>query len=147
MGPSRGINLSDIETEGDNDRRRYNVDVKRRLFSATDNTFFAAGMGWERLRLDNGQSSQGIRLSLEGHIGVAGIARVYGESIWLPSLEDADGYEDLSGMEFETGVVFDPLPFISIRAGYRRLKLDYSFAGSDADNTSQGILIGTGIHW
>ena len=148
-GVRGGFNLSDIETEGLEDRRRFKLDVKRRLISPTDNTFLAAGMGWERLRLENGESSQGVRLSLEGRVGLGGVATLYGESIWLPGLDNTDSYSDVSGVEFETGVVFDPLPFLSIRAGYRKFKLDYSLTGggSDGDSSSQGVLLGAGIHW
>lgn len=142
------LNLSDIENDQFEDRRRYKLDLKRRLISPTDNTFLAAGLGWENLTLETGEDSQGIRLSLEGRVGLIGIASLYGESIWLPSLDDTNEYNDLSGLEFETGIVFNPLPFISIRAGYRQFKLDYSLSsGSDGNSTSKGFLIGTGIHW
>lgn len=147
-GVRGGLSLSDIDDSQLEDRHRFNFDVKRRLISPTDNTFIAAGLGWENLRLENGENSQGVRLSLEGRLGLGGFATLYGESILLPNLDDADGYRDLSATEFEAGVVFDPLPFVSIRAGYRQFELDYNLSsGRSGESSSQGIIIGTGIHW
>lgn len=142
-----GITLSDIEAEEFGDPRRYHIDVKRRLISPTDNTFLAAGAGWENLDLENGESSNGVRLSLEGRVGLGGFATLYGESVWMPRLSSVNGLEDLSGREFETGLVFDPFPFLSIRAGYRRFKLDFDLTDGSGQSTSQGIVIGAGIHW
>ncbi|MEE9447483.1 MAG: hypothetical protein V3V09_05960 [Arenicellales bacterium] len=148
-GISAGANLSDIDTADFEDPRRFNLDIKRRLISPTDNTFIAAGLGWESLNLATGESSSGLRLSLEGRFGLAGIAAIYGESVWMPSLSAVDQREDLSGIEFETGVVFNPLPFVSVRAAYRHFKLDYRLSNEDGNgqSTAKGFLIGTGIHW
>lgn len=146
-GVEGGIDLTDIDAEELENPERYHVDLKRRLFSATDNTFIAAGAGWEHLGLESGESSNGVRLSLEGRFGFAGFATLYGESIWMPYLSSVNGLDSLSGVEFETGIVFDPLPFWSIRAGYRRFKLDFDLDSGKGDSTSQGIVLGTGIHW
>ena len=148
-GIKGGIDLTDIDADADEleDPERYHIDLKRRLFSPTDNTFFAAGVGWENLGLESGETSNGIRLSLEGRFGFAGFATFYGESIWMPRLSSVNGLEGLSGVEFETGVVFDPLPFWSIRAGYRRFELDFDLDSGKGESTSQGIVLGTGLHW
>lgn len=146
-GIQGGIDLTDIDAPQFDDPKRVSFDIKRRLFSPTDNTFLAAGLGWESLGLENGETSEGIRLSLEGRMGLAGVATLYGESVWMPKFDSVKGLDDISGLEFETGVVFNPFPFLSIRAGYRRFKLDYNLSGGSGNTTSQGLVIGTGIHW
>ncbi len=66
----------------------------------------------------------------------------------MPGLIKSRGVESLTGLEFESGVVLNPLPYLSIRAAYRRLNLDYTLTGGAGDHlTTEGIVIGTGIHW
>ncbi len=142
-----GLYLTDIDAPQFDDPRRISLDVKRRFLSPTDNTFVAAGLGWENLGLESGETSNGIRLSLEGRFGLGGIATLYGESIWMPSFSSVNGLSNVSGIEFETGVVFDPFPFLSVRAGYRRFRLNYDLNNDSGNSISQGLLIGAGIHW
>lgn len=126
---------------------RYNVDLQRRIFSLTDNTFLAAGLGWENLDLAGQSASDGLRLSLDASFGLVGVATLYGHSIWMPKLGSAADFSEVSGLEIEAGVVFNPFPFISVRAGYRRFTLDYNLLGERSNTVSQGLVIGTGIHW
>lgn len=133
--------------DGLRDEQRFSLDIKRRLISPTDNTFFAAGVGWENIRLDTGDSSNGIRLSLDGRVGLAGIVSLYGRAAWLPALSDAGRFSGMSGRELETGVVLDPLPFISLRAGYRSFNLDYEGSNGDGYSRANGVILGAGIHW
>ncbi len=138
---------ADLEQGDLQDRRRFSLDLKRRLISPTENTFLAAGVGWENIQMETGGSSSGLRLSLDGRVGLVGIVSLYGQAAWMPSLGDADGFVDMSGMEFETGVVLDPLPFLSIRAGFRQFDLDYSSGGDPGSTRASGIILGTGFHW
>ncbi len=146
-GIEGGIKLSDTSSEQFQDQQRISLDLKRRLFSPTDNTYIAAGVGLESIEFESGGSSTGVRLLLEGQVGLVGIISLYGQSTWLPVLGDANDFSDLSGTELETGIKFEPLPFITLKAGYRRFKLDYDFGGSAAESSSSGFIIGTGIHW
>ncbi len=146
-GIEGGIKLSDTGNSQLEDQQRFSLDLKRRLFSPTDNTYLAAGVGWEEFDLESGDSTSGIRLSLRGQIGLVGIASLYGQSTWLPSLQDTSSFTSVSGTEFETGIVIEPLPFISLKAGYRRFKLDYDFSGASEGSSASGFILGTGIHW
>ncbi len=146
-GIEGGINLSDTSSGQFEDQQHFSVELKRRLISPTDNTYLAAGLGWEDIQLESGDSTSGIRLSLRGQIGLVGFASLYGQSTWLPTLNSTSRFSNLSGSEFETGIVFEPLPFISLKAGYRRFKLDYGFSGSAGGSASSGFILGTGIHW
>lgn len=128
----------------------YNLDFKRRLVSLTDNTFLAAGVGYERLSLDGGGHSSGPRLVLEGRLGVVpGIVYLYGETAWLPSMSDASDRSDIDGSTFEAGLSYEPLPFFSIRAGYRTFKLDFQndMSGENGSTRISGFLFGGGFHW
>ncbi|MFT5259993.1 MAG: hypothetical protein ACI9J2_001803 [Saprospiraceae bacterium] len=146
-GIQGGISLSDSSSGQFEDQQRFNFNLNRYLFSPTDNTYISAGLGWENIQLKSGDSTNGLRLSLRGQIGFIGLASLYGQSTWLPTLGDTNDFSNISGTEFETGIVFEPLPFISLKAGYRRFKLDYDFSGSTGGTTSSGFILGTGIHW
>ena len=139
---------SDLEDVGLNSSDHFSVDVKRRLISATDNTFFAIGFGWEDIGIEDGSDTDGPRFSLEGRVGVLGTVSLYGFTAWLPELDDIDNRSDLTAQEIEAGVVFDPFPFFSVRAGYRLFKLDFDDeAGSGERAETKGFLLGAGFHW
>jgi hypothetical protein len=138
---------SDLEDVGLDSSDHIAIDLKRRFLSATDNTFFALGLGWEDIDLESGESTSGARLMAEGRVGLAGAVYFYGQTAWIPDLDDVAGRTDIDGREYEIGVVFDPLPFLSLRAGYRRFRLDFDDAtGSDSQET-KGFLLGAGVHW
>lgn len=140
---------ADLENEELEDERRFHLDLKRRLFSPTDNTYLAVGAGWERIDLSGGGDSNGIRLVLEGRVGIGGFAYLYGLGAWLPWLSEPAGYTDLNGSEMEAGIGFEPLPFLSLRAGYRNFQLDYDAGetGGSGASESRGFLVGAGVHW
>ncbi len=147
-GNRGGIKLTGINTESYNESSPASLSLKHRLFFTPGNTVIDAGLGIQTISLDRNDSLNGLRLSLGGRMGIGNFVTLYGESIWLPKLVESDGFENLSGLEFETGVVLNPLPFLSIRAAYRRYNLDYTLtSGENNHTTTQGILIGTGIHW
>ncbi|MEA3291983.1 MAG: hypothetical protein U9Q71_06765 [Pseudomonadota bacterium] len=140
---------SDLEHEDLDNEQRFNIDLKRRLLSPTDNTFLALGAGWESIDLSSGGRSDGVRLVLEGRVGLAGFVYLYGQNAWIPWLSESDGLSDLSGNEFEVGIGFEPLPFLSLRAGYRDFRLDYDYDTRDGSESSRskGLLLGAGVHW
>ncbi len=138
---------ADLEQGNLQDQQRFSLDLKRRLISPTENTFLAAGIGWENIQMEAGGSSSGLRLSLDGRVGLVGMVSLYGQAAWMPSLGDTNGFSDISGMEFETGVVLDPLPFLSIRAGFRQFDLDYNSGGDSGATRASGVILGTGFHW
>lgn len=139
---------SDLSDSGsDEDIDYLSLDFKRRLFSLTDSNFIAAGFGWENLRLE-GEDSNGARLLLEGRVGFGRIFYFYGQTAWLPTLEDVSGREDLDAFEIEAGLGATPLPFVSLRAGYRRFSLDFTDpSGDDKNDTAQGVVFGAGLHF
>lgn len=138
---------SDIEQGSLQNEGRFSLDLKRRLISPTDNTFLAAGIGWENIQLATGGNSNGLRLSLDGRVGLLGMVSFYGQAAWMPALSDADSFSELSGTEFETGLVLDPLPFLSIRAGFRQFDLDYNSGLGNGSSRTNGLILGTGFHW
>jgi hypothetical protein len=143
-----GIKLTGINAESYDESSPVSLSLKHRLFFTPRSTVIDAGLGIQTIGLERNDSRNGLRLSLGGRIGIGTFVTLYGESIWLPKLIESDGFENLSGLEFETGVVLNPLPFLSIRAAYRRYNLDYTLtSGENNHTTTQGFLIGTGIHW
>ncbi len=143
------------------------VDVMWKAFAPTENNFFAVGLGWQEmdftalnstLPIDSGDTS-GMRVALEGRIGIVGMVYAYGQAAYLPSMDDAtgssvnsDAYNDMDGLEFELGVSWKPAPFISVRGGYRENQLDYTrveLGGAESDESSEssGFLLGVGFHF
>ena len=125
------------------------VDFKYRLVTATDNTFLAVGLGWERNRFGAEGDASGARIMAEGRVGVLGFLRFYAEAGWAPSLGDLGSRRDLSSISVETGLVLDPFPFVDLRLGWRYQITDYTgvITGSQASEGSYGVLLGGGIHW
>ena len=125
------------------------VDFKYRLVTATDNTFLAVGLGWERNRFGAEGDASGARIMAEGRVGVLGFLRFYAEAGWAPALGDLGSRRDLSSISVETGLVLDPFPFVDLRLGWRYQITDYTgvITGSQASEGSYGVLLGGGIHW
>jgi hypothetical protein len=57
--------------------------------------------------------------------------------------------EDLSSISVETGLVLDPLPFVSLRLAWRYHITDYTggITGASTRESSYGVVLGGGIHW
>ena len=124
------------------------ADVSHEIFSTTDNRFLSLGLGWEGTSVGLDGPLGGPGLLLEGRWGVAGWAYLYGQSAWLPELNDSSGRSSLSGYELEAGLSVEPFPFWSLRAGYRHIRFDYQgSSGYDSSSSVSGFLLGTGIHW
>lgn len=138
---------SALEDAGIDTTDHLSIDFKRRFFSLTDNSFVALGAGWESIDLDAGGTSSGLRLTAEGRVGLGGVVSLYGHTSWLPELDDIGARSNLEGREYEAGVSYDPAPFMSLRLGFRRFRLDYDEGGSPASAESDGFILGAGFHW
>jgi hypothetical protein len=123
------------------------IDFRRRFFSLSDNSFLSLGAGWESIGLESGNSSSGLRLSASGQVGLSGSVSLYGHTSWLPGLDDVGELSNLEGQEIEAGLSFDPAPFVSVRLGYRRFKLDFDEGGSPSSSESDAFILGAGFHW
>lgn len=153
LGDSWGLRAaryeSDLEETAFSNQSRTQIELRRRLLSVGDNSFLAFGAGGEKIELLNGESSSGLRLSAEGRIAVTPLAYIYGRGGYLPDMGDAGGLTNISGSEVEVGFSITPAPFISLKAGYLTLDLDYDNQASAASGSTQsdGVLLGVGIHW
>lgn len=153
LGDNWGIRAaryeSDLEGSEFDNQKRTQVELRRRLVSFSDNNFFALGVGAEKIDLVNGESTSGLRLSAEARLAVTPITYFYGRGAYLPAMDDAGNFKDITGSEIEVGLSFTPLPFVSLKLGYLTLDLDYTDASSGAGSgtKSDGFLIGAGIHW
>lgn len=125
------------------------VDLKYRLVSPTDNTYVALGLGWEQDRFGTEGDTSAARVLIDSRIGVLGALYLYGEAGWAPQMGDLGLREDLSSISVETGLVLDPLPFVSLRLAWRYHITDYtgSITGTSMRETSYGVILGGGIHW
>jgi hypothetical protein len=142
------------------------VDVMWKAFAPTENNFIAVGLGWQDMgftAVDAGLTNafsgdtSGMRVALEGRVGIVGMVYAYGQAAYLPDMDNAtdpngDEYNDVDGLEFEVGVSWKPAPFISVRGGYRQNTLDYkrvSFGGAESGESSDstGFLLGVGFHF
>lgn len=137
------------DSAGMNDTDYLSLDLKQRLFSATENNYVAAGVGYERLNINDGGNSQGLRLLVEGRLGLVGMLYAYGQTAWMPVFEDTNSREDLDALEFEAGVAVSPLPFIQLSAGWRKFALDFTdtATGSGRNTSSSGPVFEAGVTW
>jgi hypothetical protein len=138
------------------------IDLLWRALSAAENSFLAVGAGWEEIDLSSigldGDTS-GVRLSLEGRLGLIGAIYGYAQLSYLPALDDAPSvvpglrFDEMTGLEYEAGVSWKMAPFVSLRAGYRRNSVDFTLddglPGSDPEDTAEsaGFLAGLGLHF
>jgi len=137
------------DSAGSDDSDYLSIDLKRRLLSPTENNYLAAGFGYEHLDMNSDGDTQGVRLLLEGRLGLAGTLYAYGESAWIPAFADTAAREDLDAVELKLGVGFSPLPFMTVSAGWRKFALDFTdTATGDGRNTSaSGPVFEAGIKW
>ncbi len=138
---------SSLDDIGIDNSDHTSIDFKRRFFSLSDNSFISLGAGWESIGLDSGESSSGPRLTAGGRVGVGESLSLYGHTSWLPELDDVGTRSNLEGQEFEAGLSFEPAPFVSVRLGFRRFKLDFDEGGSSNTAESEGFILGAGFHW
>ena len=126
-----GSDLDDLDMESS---EQMSVDLLWRAFSPTSNNFFAVGAGWQETDLStiglDGDTS-GARVGVEGRVS-AGVVYFYGQGSYFPSLKDAESssgvdgrFEEMEGHEYEVGVSWKMMPFVSLRAGYRVHSVDF----------------------
>lgn len=131
------------------DTSQWTVDIKRRLLSATENTYLAMGLGWNDIALSEGETSSGMRFVAEGRVGIYGPAYLFGQAAYSPLMSNIGNQIDPFGKELELGLAVDPLPSMSFRAGYRGYWPDTydSSADSSLRRQADGFYIGGGLHW
>lgn len=140
-----------------------NVDFIWRVVSVSRNNYFALGAGWQQM--DNAalgmQDTSGARLDVDARIAATKWFYFYGQGAYLPALGDTTSvypgggrFEDMEAFEFEVGFAFEPVPFLSVRGGYRDCSLDYTRLAFDTQGTqlpgtvqSSGFLLGLGIYF
>jgi len=132
-----------------NDANQWTLDIKRRLLSATENTYLSMGLGWNDIKMTEGESTSGMRFVAEGRVGIYGPAYLFGQAAVSPWMTDAGNNIAPFGKELDLGLAVNPLPSMSFKAGYRSYWLDSSDLSSEATSTSKadGFYIGGGFHW
>ncbi len=130
------------------DSSYFNFDVKRRLLGSNEKSNLKLGFGWQELDIDSQLDASGPRVSLSGQYSLFNSFKIYGATSYFPELEDDILNTDLKAYEFEAGLLYKPLPSVSLKAGYRVFELD------DLDNSaveelgsSSGFLLGTDLSW
>jgi hypothetical protein len=137
------------DSGGGNDIDYLSLDLKQRLLSFTEHNYLAAGVGYERLDMSANGNTQGLRLLVEGRLGLAGAVYAYGHTAWIPVFEDTDSREDLDALEFEAGIGVSPLPFVTLSAGWRKFALDFTDSATDSgrSTSSSGPVFEAGVKW
>ena len=153
--------LGDVDNTGSSSDYTA-LDVMWKPFSPTENSFIAVGLGWQEMdftALSFSGDTSGLRVAVEGRVGIVGMVYAYGQAAYLPSMDDASNsslttvtYNDMNGLEYELGISWKPAPFISVRGGYRENQLDYTRVENSGDETdesseSSGFLFGVGFHF
>lgn len=130
------------------DSSYFNLDVKRRLLGSPNKTNVELGLGWQELGIDSQLDASGPKVSLSGRYDVFDSFQVYGATSYFPELEDESLQTDFKAYEFEAGLLYKPLPSLSLKAGYRVFELDSDESDSVEDiGSSSGFLLGTDISW
>jgi hypothetical protein len=131
------------------DTSQWTIDFKRRLLSATENTYLAMGLGWNDIEIMEGESSSGMRFVAEGRVGIYGPAYLFGQAALSPWMTDFRNNIDPFGKELELGLAVNPLPAMSFKAGYRSYWLDSSDSSVEPtlQRQTDGFYIGGGLHW
>lgn len=151
---SKNWGLSTQLLENDNqvfglpdDSSILSFDVKRR-FSVRDNSLIEVGLGWQEFNIESLLESSGPRISLGGSFEFGNAFTVYGSTAWYPDVED-DFRPKQSGQayELEAGVLYKPLPSLSLKAGYRQFSLDSSDRLLDELGSNSGFLLGSDLSW
>ncbi len=125
----------------------FNLDVKRR-FGSQDKSNIELGVGWQELNIDSQLDASGPKVSLAGKYNILKDFQVYGSTAYFPELEDSiQTGVDLSAYEFEAGLLYKPLPSISVKAGYRVFTLDLEDPVLEELGSTSGFLLGTDLSW
>lgn len=147
-----GVSASLLQNNDDDvfglpkDSEYINLDVKRR-FGSHEKRSLDIGLGWQELNVQSQIEASGPKLSLEGKVSLFDDFQVYGTTAWLPDLDDNLNESNASAYELEAGVLFQPLPSVSLRAGYRHFSLDTDDDLIEQLGSSSGFLLGTDLSW
>ncbi len=125
------------------------VDVKRRLFSMSGNSYLAVGLGWDDIELPGDSYTSGMRFVAEGRYSVFKQAYLFGQAAYTPWLSAVDDMAGPNGRELEVGLAVNPFPSMSLKAGYRNYWLDSGNPGDDSlySTGNNGVFIGGGLNW
>ena len=139
FGFRASVYSSDLDDLGVESADYTSLDFMWRAFSPSENNFLAIGAGWQEMDLApvglDGDTS-GVRISLDGRIGLPGPFYLYGTASYLPALDDAPAtdpllgsFENLEGSEVDLGLSWTIVPFVAFRAGYRTQTVDFTRTG------------------
>lgn len=138
---------------GSMDLEYINLDLKYRVFSPAQHNFVALGAGWQSIDID-GLDTSGPRLLVEGQVGFLGTVYGYGRAAYLAQLADVEEagitlFEDGTGYQLELGVGVEPMPLLSLWAGFQLTDVDFEIplVATDFSLQTGGVLAGVGIHF
>ncbi len=129
------------------DSKYFNLDVKRRLFGDQDKSNLELGLGWQALDIDSQIAASGPKVSVSGRYNVFDSFQVYGLTSYFPELDEEITDLDATGYEIEAGLLYKPLPSLSLKAGYRVFSLDLEDPVIEDLGSSSGFLLGTDLSW
>jgi len=129
------------------DSQYFNFDVKRRVLGKQNRSNLELGLGWQEFDIDSQLDASGPKLSLSGRFNFFKSFQVYGETAYFPELEDEIQNSELRAFELEAGLLYQPLPSWSFKAGYRVFSLDLDDAALEELGSSSGFLLGTDLSW
>ena len=99
-----------------NDSEYFNLDVKRR-FGNKDSSNFQLGLGWQELTIESLLEASGPKVSLSGRLNLSDTVpslQLYGLTSYFPELEDELQNNDATAFEVEAGLLYKPLPSVSL---------------------------------
>lgn len=128
------------------DSEYFNLDVKRR-FGSRDKSNVELGLGWQELNIDSQLQASGPKVSVTGRLNLHSSIELYGLTSYFPELEDELQNNDATAYEVEAGVLYKPLPSLSLKAGYRHFALDLEDPVIEDLGSSSGFLLGTDLSW
>jgi opacity protein-like surface antigen len=128
------------------DSQYFNLDVKRR-FGSRDKSNVELGLGWQEHNIDSQLQASGPKLSVAGRLNLASSVELYGLTSYFPELDDQLQNNDATAYEVEAGVLYRPLPSLSLKAGYRHFALDLEDPVIEDLGSSSGFLLGTDLSW
>ncbi len=126
------------------DSEYFNFDVKRR-FGSKDRSNFELGLGWQEFNINEQLQASGPKVSLSGRYSFTSTIQLYGETAYFPELEEQISDLSTSGFEVEAGVLYQPIPSVSLKAGYRKFSISLDDPIVEDLSSSSGFLLGTDL--
>ncbi len=136
--------------------KQLTLDVKWRIISPGENTFFGVGLGYQDFEgsADTTLSTNGFRIVADGRFSFAKIVYAYGRLAYLPSLDDwkVDGQKVADGKsayDLDIGLGVTPIPLLTLWVGYRTEDLGLDRIGLDQSGSFEpsGPYLGAGIRF